>query len=92
MFHNRKRSDGSFTKSWYCLRKIRNKTACGTPGLRDDYLKDFLCKILEMENFDEEVFNERVDCIEVSNNKTLTFVMRNGSVIRKRWNPPGRAR
>ena len=91
-FTTEKRSNGSFTKSWYCLIKFRNKTVCGTPGLRDDYLKDFLCKILEMEYFDEEVFNERVDHIEVTNNKMIILVMKDGSVIRKRWNPQGKAK
>ncbi len=59
---------------------------CGTPGLRDDFLRPMAAEVLGLPEFDETVFLERVDHITVDNQKQLTFTMKDGSNVQRVWN------
>lgn len=59
---------------------------CGTPSLRDDFLRPMAAEVLGLPEFDETVFLERVDQITVDNQKQLTFIMKDGSNVQRVWN------
>ena len=68
---------------WCCSAAGR---PCGTPGLRDDFLRPMSAEVLGLPEFDETVFLERVDHITVDNQKQLTFSMKDGSSVQRVWN------
>lgn len=61
---------------------------CGTPGLREDHLKGLICKVLGIDEFDEQIFLERIKHILVEAPDRLTFVMTDGGTDERVWNPP----
>ena len=61
---------------------------CNTPGLREDHLKGLICKVLDIPEFDETVFLERIDRIVVDEPDRLTFVLTDGAEDERIWNPP----
>ena len=61
---------------------------CNTPGLREDHLKGLICKVLDIPEFDETVFLERIDRIVVNEPDRLIFVLTDGAEDERIWNPP----
>ena len=58
---------------------------CGTPGLRDDFLRLLTADVLGLTEFDESVFIEKVDHVTVDNQKQLTFSLKDGTEITRTW-------
>ena len=85
---NFRRSTQSSTKSsdgkrhyWRCA----ERNGCDTIGLREDFLKPFLAEILEIAEFDENVFKEQIDHIDVLSARDLTIYFKNGRKISRIW-------
>ena len=84
--HNRRVKNGRQEESWNCgsKKKKRTDTPCPVPGtITEKALEKACCEVLGLTSFDEAVFTERVDYIEVPERSVLTFFMKDGTVIRK---------
>ncbi|MBR3624386.1 MAG: zinc ribbon domain-containing protein [Selenomonadaceae bacterium] len=85
---NFRRSTQSSTKSsdgkrhyWRCA----ERKWCDTVGLREDFLKPFLAKVLDINEFDDDIFKERIDHIEVLSTTDLTIYFKDGRKISRVW-------
>ena len=82
--HNRRESRNE--EYWNCgsKKKQRTETPCPVKGtITQKALEKACCEVLGLEEFDENVFLEKVDHIEVPLRSTLDFFMKDGSTIRK---------
>ena len=62
------------TEHWICTeRKKGRKTGCDTCEISDTALKGFIAQVLDIETFDQEVFNERIDHIDMQGKDHYTF-------------------
>ena len=69
---------------WRCS----SVSGCTVPGLREDYLQNLICDVLNLDTFDEHIFLERIDHITVDTANLLTFFMKDGSTIIRKWEKP----
>ena len=77
------------THYWRCP----HPTECGVRGIRDDRLREVSAEILGLPTFDEAVFLERIDHIDVSAGTVVTFVFTDGSTVERKWDtrrPPSK--
>jgi site-specific DNA recombinase len=84
--HNRRVKNGRNEEYWNCgsKKKKRTDTPCPVPGtITEKALEKACCEVLGLETFDEAVFADRVDHIEVPERSILQFFMKDGTVIRK---------
>ena len=81
---------------WLCLTyKRKGPKGCPSKQIPDDVLREICCEVLGTGEFDESVFNERVDYLTADTDdesNILTFYMTDGKVIVKRWRIPSRSR
>lgn len=76
------------TEHWICTeRKKGRKTGCGTCEISDTALKGFIAQVLDIEAFDEDVFNERIDHIDVQGKDHYTFHYTDGTSSSHTWRP-----
>lgn len=71
---------------WNCGSKKKKKTdtPCPVKGIiTQKALEKACCEVLGLEEFDESVFLEQVDHIEVPQRSTLDFFLKDGTIIRK---------
>ena len=73
---------------WRCYGKHKHgKEYCHSPYLREDRLKEAVCQVLNLEEFDEGVFKERVEEIRVVSHShegiELTFHLYDGTIVDK---------
>lgn len=54
-------------------------------GLRDDRLRELTAEALGLEAFDENVFLEKIDHIDVRDGKDLTFFFKDGHTEVREW-------
>ena len=71
---------------WCCS----EKTKCDTIGLREDLLKPFIAEVLSIPEFDELIFKQEIERIEVISATELAFVFYNGKRIERTWKIPKR--
>jgi len=71
---------------WECTSKRKNNCPAYSTGIiREDILKEECAKVLELEEFDDEVFAEKVDKITVPGTGTMIFSFRNSSELEHHW-------
>ena len=74
---------------WRCP----HPTECGVRGIRDDRLREVSAEVLGLPAFDEAAFLERVDRIEVDAGTVVTFILKDGSKVERKWDtrrPPSK--
>ena len=71
---------------WMCGKKIEGtSSACDSQNVPEKALYELTMELLQTDNLTQEFFNEHIDHITVSDHCTLIFHMKDGSVIKKRW-------
>lgn len=86
--HNPKTQNSISTEHWICTeRKKGRKTGCDTCEISDTALKGFIAQVLDIETFDQEVFNERIDHIDVQGKDHYTFHYTDGTSSSRTWRP-----
>jgi len=58
---------------------------CRSGTIREDYLKEECAKVLGLEEFDENVFSERVARITIPGPSMMVFEMKDGTTIEHPW-------
>ena len=82
---NRK-ENGEIFYTWICQTyDKKGKATCASHAVPEKVLKDLSTEVLELDEFDESVFSERVSDITVSGKDTLLFHLRDGKTIPKTW-------
>ena len=67
-------ADGTKRGYWRCA----DRNGCTVKGLRDDFLRDMTAEVLDLAEFDEDVFLEKIDRITVRDGTHLTFHFTDG--------------
>ena len=71
---------------WKCSSKIEGTSkACDAQNIPEKYLYALTAEVLECENFTKELFDSKIEKIVISAPSTLTFYLKNGSTVDKRW-------
>jgi len=84
--HNRRTKNGCFQEYWNCGSKKKKKVGDGCPvggTINHKNLIKACAEVLELEEFDEDIFLDRIDHIEVPQKYTLEFFLKDGSRITK---------
>ena len=66
---------------WRCP----HPTQCGTRGIRDEELRQATAEVLGLETFDEALFLEQIDHIDVNAEMILTYVFKDGHTVERKW-------
>ena len=66
---------------WRCV----DRNGCGTVGLREDLLKPILAEILGLAEFDENIFKEQIDHIDVLSASEMVICFKDGRKINHTW-------
>ena len=76
------------TEHWICTeRKKGRTTGCGTSEISDTALKAFIASVLGIDEFDDDVFTERIDHIDVAGKDHYTFHYTDGTTSSHTWRP-----
>lgn len=81
--HN-KRTDHHFMEFWNCGSKKKKKKGAGCPvggTINHKNMVNICAEVLGLDEFDEEIFLERIDHIEVPERYVLEFRMTDGQII-----------
>lgn len=77
----RKIKSGRYT-FWQCAnRKAGQGNPCGTSDIHDSQLKQAIAKVLEIEEYNPDIFSDYIDHIEVTGKHQLVFVFKDGQRI-----------
>ena len=79
-------TDGTKHHHWRCA----EHNGCNTVGLRDDYLRKMIADVLEISGFDEKIFNEQIDHIDVLSASEVVICFKDGRKINRTWIQPKR--
>lgn len=71
-----KQVDNSYAY-WHCHGKSKSKEDCHSYALREDMLKKLTVEVLGIDEFNEEVYREQIDHLEILNWE-ITFIFKNG--------------
>ena len=66
---------------WRCP----HPTKCGTRGIRDEELRQATAEVLGLEAFDEALFLEQIDHIDVNAEMILIYVFKDGRTVERKW-------
>ena len=81
---------------WLCYTtKRQGPKGCPAKQIPDEILRSVCCEVLGICEFDEDLFDARIDSITADTDEkggTLTFCMTDGDVIVKRWEKPSRSK
>ena len=76
---------------WVCQTYDRQgKAGCAAKAIPEKQLKNICTEVLELTEFDEDVFAERVEQITVIGDDILEFHFANGRVLQKKWKSTAR--
>ena len=76
------------TEHWICTeRKKGRNTECRTGEISDTALKTFIADVLEIDEFDDETFSERIDHIDVVSKDRYLFHFTDGTRLERKWRP-----
>lgn len=78
--------DGTKHHHWRCA----EHNGCNTVGLRDDHLRQMIADVLEISGFDEKIFNEQIDHIDVLSASEMVICFKDGRKINRTWIQPKR--
>lgn len=83
--HDSRKSRGNALDYWVCGSKKKKGGRCQVKGsLQELAMKAQLNEVLGMEEFDENLFNEKVDHIEVPDHMTIDIFLNDGTVERRK--------
>lgn len=70
--------------TWVCCNhhKYGNERCIAKPIYEEQLIK-LLNQVLEIKEFDENIFNETIEKIKIEENRTVTVILKNGNVIKK---------
>lgn len=81
-----KKNKTGHTRCWMCAtRKAGQGNPCGTGDINEEQLKKIISEVLDIDEFDDEVFLEKVDHIDVTGKDHLEFFMTDGSLIHRTY-------
>lgn len=86
----RRRTASNNTKRWKCGGKIDHTTSCISQYIPERVLYEKTAQVIGIEEFTDGDFKKSIDCIVVSRPNTLSFKMKDGTVVVKMWE--GRSR
>ena len=87
--YTRKRTNGIV--KWQCRTyDKRGKEYCASKAIREDVLISTTANVLNMSEFDEGEFNQKVESISVCEGNVLKYLLKDGSVIEASWSNPSR--
>lgn len=84
--HERRTKNGNYQEYWICGSKKKKKVGAGCPvggSINQKSLLRACSNVLDLEEFDEQTFLDKVDHIEVPEQYMLDFFLNDGTVIRK---------
>jgi DNA invertase Pin-like site-specific DNA recombinase len=74
------------SRYWICAtRKAGQGNPCGTGDLHEEQLKKLINEVLGVDKFDDDLFLEKVDHIEVTGKDLLEFFMSDGSLVTRTY-------
>ena len=74
------RFDG-LQEHWICFGKLKNKVKfCNSKGIRGSRLREVCCEVLDMKEFDENIFGKMVEKIVTTETDELIFHFYDGTV------------
>ena len=83
--HNRRKKNGHEQEFWVCGSRKKKRTPdnnCPVSGtISEKALEKACCKVLKIPEFDEHIFLEKVDHIEVPEKYTLHFFLKDGTEV-----------
>lgn len=81
---NYRHKDRSGRSTWVCCNhhKYGNERCIAKP-VYEERLINLLNEILEINEFQEDIFNKAIDKIKVEENRSITVILKNGNVIKK---------
>ena len=79
-------ADGTKRHHWRCA----EHNGCNTVGLRDDLLRNMTADVLGITDFNEAVFNEQIDHIDVLSASEIVFCFKDGRTVSRTWEKPKR--
>ena len=86
--HTKNGSGNNVFFVWRCNgHDKRNSAVCTSKDIRQDVLMNVTAEVLGLEEFDSQVFLERVDYIYAAEDYKLLFKMKDGAEIEKHWEP-----
>lgn len=83
---NRRTKNGWPQEYWNCGSKKKKKVGDGCPvggTISQKALEKACCEVLDLPEFNDDIFLEKVDHVEVPEKYTLDFFLKDGQVIRK---------
>lgn len=83
---NYRRKSGHGRVYWACSTYTRyGKEHCNSRQIPEEILLEVTTEVLDLEGFNEEIFNEEIEHVEICNSNRLKFVFRDGEIINKTW-------
>lgn len=79
-------ADGKKHHHWRCA----EHSGCATVGLRDDRLRSMTANVLGIAEFDENIFKEQIDHIDVLSASEIMFCFKDGKTVSRTWEKPKR--
>lgn len=71
---------------WVCSTYTRHgKDYCNSRQIPEEILLEITSEVLEIDIFDETLFNEKIEHIEICDSNILNFVFRDGEIIQRTW-------
>lgn len=84
--HSLRRDRGSNLEFWRCCSTNKAGGRCNVGGsIPHSVLKQEITNVLGLDEFDETIFNEKIEYISVPERKILEFHFKDGSVISRKW-------
>ena len=88
---NYKRITSNGSVGWNCSTYLQQgKTGCHGKKIPEKTLIAVCCEVLSIDNLNEELFKSEVQQIIVPKPNHLTFVMKDGTTVKKVWQNPSR--
>jgi site-specific DNA recombinase len=84
--HEHRTKKGNYQEFWVCGSRKKKKVGTGCPvggSINHKNLKKVCAEVLGLAEFDEKVFLDKVDHIEVPEKYTLTFYLKDGTTVTK---------
>ena len=89
--HNRAGKKWWVQNTWRCNgHDKRNSAVCTAKDIPEDILMKVSSEVLDLEEFDSDVFLDRVEEIFVPENYKLVFIMKDGTKVERTWQPKKR--
>ena len=89
---NYRRKTTPYKHSWLCSEYLENgKASCSAKQVPEEILYETTCEVLELKEFDEDTFKEKVNSIMACDNNILVFKLANETEVIKEWKNKSRS-